>query len=143
MANKNPTLEVGHATKEPEGELLAARSKQVQELFRQTVEKYLPSSGALHPWKLAEIEIQLHQDLDLLAKALLEARLALDPLATDRSRLRCPHCDRALGGVGFERTHKKTVFGVIAYRRTYGVCPACGGAFSPSGQGVGRRHGLL
>jgi ribosomal protein L34E len=113
------------------------------ELARGIVEKYLPASGELRDWTVSEIEASLQEDMTRLARGIVETRLEADPRRVV-AKPRCPDCGRALGGVGKEiQTHRHTVFGTTRYRRTYGICRPCGAAFSPSGQRVALRQGLL
>jgi hypothetical protein len=115
----------------------------VQDLAAGIVNRYLPKSGPLRKWTISEIEQSLLGDMGRLARALIEARLEVDPVRVVE-KPRCPDCGRALGGVGSEvQTHRHTLFGTIRYRRTYGVCRPCRAAFSPSGQRVVFRQGLL
>ena len=115
----------------------------VQDLAAGIVNRYLPKSGPLRKWTISEIEQSLLGDMGRLARALIEARLKVDPVRVIE-KPRCPDCGRALGGVGSEvQTHRHTLFGTIRYRRTYGVCRPCEAAFSPSGQRVVFRQGLL
>lgn len=118
-------------------------SDRAMELARSIVEKYLPASGELRDWTISEIEESLQEDMGRLARGIVETRLEADPRRVV-AKPKCPECGRALGGVGKEiQTHRHTVFGTIRYRRTYGVCRPCGAAFSPSGQRVALRQGLL
>ena len=111
--------------------------------FAEKLDKYLPESGELRPWKLAEIELALLEDMNELAREIIESRIGVDPRRVVK-KPRCPDCGRALGGVKRERsTHKQTLFGRLKYSRTYGVCRPCGAAFSPSGERLELRQGLL
>lgn len=121
----------------------AERRKAVLERFAGKLDKYLPESGELRPWKLAEIELALLDDMNELALDIMGSRIGVDPERCPE-KPRCPDCGRALGGVRRRsRTHKHTLFGRLRYARTYGVCQACGLAFSPSGDRVELRQGLL
>ena len=85
----------------------------------------------------------LIKDMNEIARDIIHARLDVDP---DRvvKKARCPDCGRALMGVAGERsTHKHTRLGPIGFARTVGYCRPCGAAFSPSGQRVELRQGLL
>ena len=113
------------------------------ELARGIVEKYLPASGELRDWTISEIETSLQKDMTQFALGIVKTRLGVDPRRVV-AKPKCPDCGRALGGVGKEiQTHRHTVFGTIKYGRTYGICRPCGAAFSPSGQRVELRQGLL
>ncbi|TET51963.1 MAG: hypothetical protein E3J64_05945 [Anaerolineales bacterium] len=115
----------------------------VMDLAAGIVKKYLPKSGELRKWTISEIERSLLDDMGQFARSIVEARLEADPQRVVE-KPRCPDCGRALGGVGSEvQTHRHTLFGTIRYRRTYGVCRPCRAAFSPSGQRVVFRQGLL
>jgi uncharacterized protein with PIN domain len=120
-----------------------ARRAAVMERVARKLDRYLPESGELRKWTISEIEDALIEDMNEIARDIVEARLDVDP---DRvvDRPRCPDCGRALMGVDRERsTHTHTRLGPIRYARTYGVCRPCGAAFSPSGQRVELRQGLL
>ncbi len=107
------------------------------------LDRHLPESGELGAWKLGEIELALLDDVNEIARDVIEARIGADPNRTVE-KPKCPKCGLALGGVKRERsTHKQTLFGPIRYGRTYGTCQACGLAFSPSGEVFRLRQGLL
>ena len=130
---------------QPDGDVAGAaeRRRQVLDRFCEKLDKYLPESGELRPWKLAEIELALLDDMNELACDIMESRIGVDPKRVVE-KPHCPDCGRALGGVDRRRpTHKHTLFGPLRYARTYGVCQACGLAFSPSGDRVELRQGLL
>jgi hypothetical protein len=115
----------------------------VLERFARKLDKYLPESGELAPWKLGEIELKLLDDMNELACGIIESRIGADPKRT-LEKPKCPGCGLALAGVKRDRaTHKQTLFGPIRYSRTYGTCQACGLAFSPSGEVFRLRQGLL
>lgn len=117
--------------------------RQILDRFAERLDKYLPEGGELKPWKLAEIELALLDDMNELACDIIESRMGVDPRRIVE-KPHCPDCGRALGGVKRERsTHKQTLFGPIRYGRTYGTCHACGVAFSPSGDRLELRQGLL
>ena len=120
----------------------AARAAVMERVARK-LDRYLPESGELRGWTISEIEDALIEDMNELARDVIESRLGVDPeRVVDRPR--CPDCGRALMGVDRERaTHKHTRLGPIRYARTYGVCRPCGAAFSPSGHRVELRQGLL
>jgi hypothetical protein len=107
------------------------------------LDRYLPGSGELQPWKLAQIESALSEDCHKLARQIVEARIEVDPLRDPQPGMRCPDCGYAMAGDAARKTHKKTIFGTIYYTRAYGYCRSCGAAFSPSGESVGLRTGLL
>ena len=122
---------------------VATRRAQVSGRFHRKLDKYLPASGELRAWTIAEIEAELLKDVRELARDVIESRIDVDPARVPEEP-RCPDCGRALGGLRREEhTHKHTVFGPIRYTRTYGVCRPCGAAFSPSGEGLELRQGLL
>jgi hypothetical protein len=123
-------------------ELAKQRARLLSE-FEKVLGRYLPESGELKPWKLAEIEAALSEDGHRLLRQLLEARIEVDPLRQVHETIRCPECGHALPGDRDRRTHKKTIFGTIYYTRAYGYCRSCGAAFSPSGERVELRQGLL
>ena len=115
----------------------------VMERVARKLDKYLPESGELSPWTISKIEDALIKDMNEIARDIIQARLDVDP---DRvaDKPRCPDCGRALMGVAGERsTHKHTRLGPIGFTRTVGYCRPCGAAFSPSGQRVELRQGLL
>jgi hypothetical protein len=107
------------------------------------LERYLPQSGSLRPWKLAEIETALSADCHKLAREVIEARVEVDPLQDAPQSMRCSQCGYAMPGDPARKVHKKTIFGTIYYTRGYGYCRSCGAAFSPSGESVGLRQGRL
>ena len=105
--------------------------------------QYLPESGELRKWTISEIEDALIKDMNEIARDIIHARLDVDPERVVK-KARCPDCGRALMGVAAERsTHKHTRLGPIGFARTVGYCRPCGAAFSPSGQRVELRQGLL
>jgi hypothetical protein len=114
----------------------------LMELFARKLDRYLPESGALKPWTISEIECALERDLRELGRKVTEARIAVDPQRAPQQN-RCPKCGRALMGHGTEPAHRQTIFGPLSFERAYGYCRPCGSAFSPSGQRVGLRRGLL
>ena len=119
------------------------RRAEVMERFQRKLDKYLPEEGELRPWKLAEIEAELLKDMHELARDIMESRIDVDPRRVVE-KPRCPDCGRALAGVDHSRSaHKQTIFGPMRFTRTYGVCHACRVAFSPSGQRLELRQGLL
>ena len=122
-------------------DVAAARARIDAEIKRR-LDAYLPAQGSLKPWKISEIEVALQKDMQELSCAVIQARLGVDPSRV-RAKPRCPQCGRKLMGVHDEHTHKHTIFGPLEYTRTYGYCHSCGVAFSPSGQRVGLRQGLL
>lgn len=116
----------------------------VMERFARKLDKYLPESGELRKWTISEIETELLEDTRGLARDVIEARIEVDPVRVSKESPRCPDCGRVLGGIAREQAaNKQTIFGRIRYARTYGVCRPCGVAFSPSGQRVALRQGLL
>ena len=125
-----------------EADVKAARAAVMERVARK-LDRYLPESGELRAWTISEIEDALIEDMNEIAREVIESRLGVDP---DRviDKPRCPDCGRALMGVDRERsTHTHTRLGPIRYARTYGVCRPCGVAFSPSGHRVALRQGLL
>jgi uncharacterized protein with PIN domain len=115
----------------------------IMERVARKLDRYLPESGKLRKWTISEIEDALIEDMNEIARDIIHARLDVDP---DRvvKKARCPDCGRALMGVAGERsTHKHTRLGPIGFARTVGYCRPCGAAFSPSGQRVELRQGLL
>jgi uncharacterized protein with PIN domain len=130
-------------TAEPQGRDVKAARAVLMERMAQKLDRYLPESGELRAWTISEIEDALIEDMNELARDIVHARLGVDP---DRvvEKPRCPDCGRALMGVDRERsTHTHTRLGPIRYARTVGYCRSCGAAFSPSGQRVELRQGLL
>ena len=125
-----------------EADVRAARAAVMERMARK-LDRYLPESGELRAWTISEIEDALIEDMNEIARDVIESRLGVDPeRVVDKPR--CPDCGRALMGVDSERsTHRHTRLGPIRYARTYGVCRPCGAAFSPSGQRVELRQGLL
>lgn len=121
--------------------VLAERAR-ILESFSRVLDRYLPQDGRLRDWKAAEFEASMQADTQALGRAVMEACLRANPRSQER-RLRCPECGRALEGFEERGTHKQTIFGPIKYKRTYGYCRPCGAAFSPSGERVGLRCGLL
>ncbi len=122
---------------------IAAKRAQVMERIARKLDKYLPESGELRPWTISEIESALLTDVNEIARDVIEARLDVDP-ARVVDKPRCPDCGKSLKGLKHARkTHRQVIFGPVRYSRTYGICHACGVAFSPSGQRVGLRQGLL
>ena len=114
-------------TVEPkEADVKAARAA-VMERMARTLDRYLPESGELRKWTISEIVGALIEDMNELAREVIESRLGVDP---DRvvDKPRCPDCGRALMGVDRERsTHRHTRLGPIGFARTYGVCPGRSG----------------
>jgi hypothetical protein len=122
---------------------VAAKRSAVLERIARKLDKYLPESGELRPWTISEIESALLKDINEIARDVIEARLEVD-LARVIDKPRCPDCGKSLKGLKHARkTHRQVIFGPIQFSRTYGICHACGVAFSPSGQRVGLRQGLL
>ncbi len=115
----------------------------VLERFERKLDRYLPTSGATRQWTISTIEDALASDMLEVAQDVIESCIAVDPLRRPAQNPRCPDCGRSLVGTGLHDTHKKTIFGPIRYSRAYGSCPACRRAFSPSGQRVVLRQGLL
>ena len=123
-------------------EVRAARAAIMERVARK-LERYLPESGKLHKWTISTIEDALIKDMNEVARDIIDARLDVDPERVVK-KARCPDCGRALMGVAGERsTHKHTRLGPIGFARTVGYCRPCGAAFSPSGQRVELRQGLL
>ena len=121
----------------------AAKRAAVLERIARKLDKYLPESGELRPWTISEIEKSLLVDINEIARDVIEARLEVDP-ARVVDKPRCPDCGKSLEGLKRARkTHRQVIFGPIRYARTCGICHACGVAFSPSGQRLGLRQGLL
>lgn len=122
---------------------VTAKRGEVLERIVRKLDKYLPESGELRPWTISEIESALLDDVNEIARDVIEARLEVDP-ARVVDKPRCPDCGKSLKGLKRARkTHRQVIFGPIRYARTCGICHACGVAFSPSGQRVGLRQGLL
>lgn len=121
--------------------VLALRAA-VSAKFAEKLERYLPESGELEAWTISGWEEALMADLLEVGQAVTEARLEVDPLRVPE-QARCPRCGRALMGHARQGTRKQTLFGPLRFERTYGYCRPCGSAFSPSGQRVGLRRGLL
>ncbi len=115
----------------------------VLERFERKLDRYLPASGATRQWTISAIEDALATDMLEVAQDVIESCIAVDPLRQPATNPRCPDCGRSLVATGLRDTHKKTIFGLIRYSRAYGSCPACRRAFSPSGQRVVLRQGLL
>jgi hypothetical protein len=112
--------------------------------FAAKLDKYLPESGDLRPWKLAEIEAALSTDMQAVSRAVIESRIEADPVRVPAERPVCPRCGRPVRSVDLDRSaHRVTIFGKVHYTRAYAPCHACGVAFSPSGHCVGLRQGLL
>jgi hypothetical protein len=122
---------------------VASVREQVTERMLRKLEKYLPRSGELRSWTISEIEESLLQDMKEIACDIVESRLLLDPLRNPSERPVCSKCGRALAGIDVRSTRRKTMIGPIRYERFIGYCQACGLAFSPSGQCVAIRRGLL
>lgn len=121
----------------------ATKRAAVLERFARKLDKYLPESGELKPWTISEIEDALLADVNEIARDVIEARLDVDP-ARVVDKPRCPDCGKSLKGLKHARkTHRQVIFGPVRFSRTDGICHACGVAFSPSGQRVGLRQGLL
>jgi len=110
--------------------------------FMGKLDRYLPESGELKSWTISEFERALMDDVLELGRQMAEARIEVDPLRAP-AQARCPQCGRALMGHGTEPTHRQTLFGPLRFERAYGYCRPCGSAFSPTGQRVGLRRGLL
>ena len=127
----------------PAADVVAEQRARILAAFEKTLDRYLPESGELQPWKLAQIESALSTDCHRLAREILEARIEVDPLRDPQPSMRCGKCGYAMGGDPARKAHKKTIFGTIYYTRAYGYCRSCGAAFSPSGESVGLRQGLL
>lgn len=121
---------------------VVARRKQMLDRFARKLEKYLPETGEMKSWTISELEKSLLDDVTALARDVIELRLEVDPKRVSEKSPRCPDCEAALLS-RLVPAHKHTLFGVVRYERTYGHCPACGRAFSPSGLGVRLREGLL
>jgi len=122
---------------------VAAKRAAVLERVARKLDKYLPESGELRPWTISEIESALLKDINEIARDVIASRLEVDP-ARVVDKPRCPDCGKSLEGLKHARkTHRQVIFGPIHYARTCGICHACGVAFSPSGQRVGLRQGLL
>ena len=123
-------------------EVQAGRAAIMERVARK-LDQYLPESGELRKWTISEIEDALIEDMNEIARDIIHARLDVDPERVVK-KARCPDCGRALMGVAGERsTHKHTRLGPIGFARTVGYCRPCGAAFSPSGQRVELRQGLL
>ena len=97
----------------------AARHRQrLIEDFTERLGKYLPESGEPGPWKLAETELSLLEDMNELARYIIESRIAADPTQTVGGPS-YPGFGRALaapdrGSVG----HTQTLFGPVKRGRT-------------------------
>lgn len=115
----------------------------VLERFERKLDRYLPASGAMQRWTISTIEDALAGDMLEVAQDVIESCIAVNPAREPAENPRCPDCGRSLVAVELRSTHKKTIFGPIRYSRAYGSCPACRRAFSPSGQRVVLRQGLL
>ena len=63
----------------------------VQDLAAGIVNRCLPKSGELREWTISEIEQSLLGDMGRLARALIEARLEVDPVRVVE-KPRCPGC---------------------------------------------------
>jgi len=126
--------------------------------FAAKLDKYLPESGDLGPWrtfvrtfpelfvggKLAEMEAALSSDMQAVSRAVIESRIEADPVRVPAERPVCPRCGRPVRSVDLDRSaHRVTIFGKVHYTRAYAPCRASGVAFSPSGHCVGLRQGLL
>jgi len=123
-------------------EVQAARAA-IMERFARKLDQYLPDTGKLRKWTISTIEDALIKDMNEVARDIIHSRLDVDPERVVK-KARCPDCGRALMGVAGERsTHKHTRLGPIGFTRTVGYCRPCGAAFSPSGQRVELRQGLL
>jgi uncharacterized protein with PIN domain len=130
-------------TVEPNAPDLKAARAAVMERMVCKLNRYLPESGELRKWTISEIEDALIEDMNEIARDIVHARLDVDPERVVK-KARCPDCGRALMGVAGQRsTHKQTRLGPIEFARTVGYCRPCGAAFSPSGQRVELRQGLL
>ena len=115
----------------------------IMERVARKLDQYLPESGELRKWTISEIEDALIKDMNEIARDIIHARLDVDPERIVK-KARCPDCGRALMGVAGEcSTHKHTRLGPIGFTRTVGYCRPCRAAFSPSGQRVELRQGLL
>jgi len=115
----------------------------VLERFERKLDRYLPTSGATCQWTISTIEDALATDMLEVAQDVIESCIAVDPLRQPATNPKCPDCGRSLAATSLCDTHKKTIFGPIRYSRAYGSCPACHRAFSPAGQRVVLRQGLL
>ncbi len=85
-----------------------------------------------------EIESALDQRLERMRARMLEEAALASPAAdwTDHSleRPRCPDCNQALQGRGYqERGVRVQGDQEVRLRRRYGVCPACGAGLFPPG----------
>ncbi len=118
--------------------------RRVLERFSGKLDKYLPRGGELKPWTISAIETALSEDMNDIARDVIESRIDVDPERIPHEKPVCPICRKPVRSVAWERpTHKITIFGKIHYRRAYAPCHACGVAFSPSGHRVRLRQGLL
>jgi hypothetical protein len=109
--------------------------------FADKLDKYLPEQGPLKPWTISEIETALTVDMREVACAVIEARIGIDGNRVPPEKPKCPGCGAALSS-RVTPVHRHLMLGRIRYEREAGHCPACGGAFSPSGLGVVLRRGL-
>jgi len=123
-------------------EVIRQARAEVLEQFARKLDQYLPESGELKPCTISELEGALVDDVQDLARKVIAARIEVDPQRVPEKH-RCPKCGRALMGHRTEAVHRQTLFGPVRFERAYGYCRPCGSAFSPSGQRVGLRRGLL
>jgi len=121
---------------------VVTRRQQLVDRFARKLDKYFPETGEMKSWTISELEKSLMDDVTALARDVIELRLEVDAKRVSEVSPRCPDCEAALSS-RLTPAHKHTLFGVVRYERTYGHCPACGRAFSPSGLGVRLREGLL
>lgn len=135
---------VAAVTQKPSASTEAVRRKRAAllEEFARKLDRYLPESGALKPWTISEIERALLDDVLALGRQVTVARIEVDPLRAPE-QARCPQCGRVLMGHDLNATHRQTLFGPLRFERAYGYCRPCRSAFSPTGQRVGLRRGLL
>lgn len=115
--------------------------ERILKAFEAELDKIIPADAAkpLKGARFGDWELQAQRLKRSVLTTLLEERAALEDNATVEQAGHCPHCgsDRVYLEKQTTQSEILSPEGPVVLPRQHCRCRACGGSFSPSGEGLG------